>query len=602
MTALQTAPVDTLSSERHPQGDLAHLPLNQIRRNPSIDPRKGRNSAAYADIRESIRVRGVIQAIIVRPIQGAEVPYEVVAGNTRFDASVDEGLQDIPAIVREMSDEEARIIAAIENLKRADLTPIEEAWHCVRLLEDTGNDHDEVCRILDWSRKTLDGRVLLSKCCDEVATALVQKLIKIGHAELLAPMVADEQRAVCKAIIERGLTVQATRERLMQLTPLISTARFDTTDCGGCAHNSQRYVDLFTASVGEAKCQNSACWENKTQQLIEVRLIEAKKEFGLVHTDLTLPTEGYVLLSASGPTGVGAGQINACVSCPRYGAVVSTTKGQEGNVLGGHCFDKTCHVGHVKVYQELIAVANGAGRESRATADAKSITVSPTAATKSGDSTAKPKGKPQEIKRSIKKVAFGMYGQMGQQAVLSSRPLVLAISIVSLYLDLHSDVPSEVWDRLKPLISFPGGLSSFNRAAFEVVLSQRPAEELEQVLNEMAACTVLRRDTSDMFGKSIGGAQSLAFIQATGMDPTDHFVMSEQYLKALTKPGILLDCKASGFDVKFDQVKGDKAFAKLASGKVDDLIKAILGFTEFSWSGYLPDTMKISVHTGSATE
>lgn len=74
--------------------------------------------------------------------------------------------------------------------------------------------------------------------------------------------------------------------------------------------------------------------EPKTSQLIEVKLIEARDEFGVVHTDLTLPKDGYVQLEAKGPNGVGDSQITACLSCSNYGAVVSTTAGHEGTVAG----------------------------------------------------------------------------------------------------------------------------------------------------------------------------------------------------------------------------------------------------------------------------
>lgn len=584
---------------------LLIIPLSQIRRNPNIDPRKGRNPQDFADLCASIDSQGVIQPILVRPIEGAEVPYEVVAGNSRFDGSVEVGKDSIPALVRVMSDAEARVAAAIENIQRANLTPIEEAWHCVRLLADSGNDHSEVCRKLGWSRKLLDSRVLLSKCCDEVATALVNGQIKLGHAELLAPLVPDEQRSICKAIIDRELTVAAARDRLMQLTPLISTARFDTSECAGCEHNSQRYSDLFSASVGEAKCQYRACWNKKTEELIQVKLIEAEADYGLVHTDLTLPADGFVLLAANGPAGVGTAQMNACMSCPRYGAVVSTSQGREGDVAGGYCFDKNCHADHVKAYQLVVAEANGETVAEEESAGAVGTDAAkkpaPVAGKKGPDSSAKGKAKPQEIKRSIKKVAFGMYGRMAQQAIQSSRQLTLAISIVSLYLDVRSDVPAEALKAATKDIDFPAGLSNFSRANFEVQLSALPVEALEQLLCDIAATSVLRRDGSDSFAKSISGAQSLAFIQAAQMNATDFFQMTEEYLKALTKPAIIQDCKVSGFAAKFDEAKGDKAFSKLTAGKVDDLIKAILEFTDFSWSGYLPEALKVSAHTDSAT-
>lgn len=578
--------------------------LEVIRRNPKVDPRKGRNPARYAQMTESIRAEGVLQPILVRPIAGADVSYEVVFGNTRFDISNDLGLEVIPVLIRDMTDAEARRAAAIENLQRADLTPIEEAYHAVEMLADCNNDHAEVCKALGWSRTKLDSRVLLSKCCDEVAEALVQGHIKLGHAELLAPLTHSDQRHVCGRIIEAKMNVLETKARLSQLSSLIETAPFDTTECKGCQHNSGQYGDLFSASVGEAKCQNRTCWEQKTKELIEVRLIEARQDFGVVHTDMTLPDGAYVLLEEAGERGVGGVQFNACLSCESYGAVVSTKSGQEGRIVGGHCFNKTCHSSHNEAYKALIAAATATtapatSPDSNGDDDASTGQVSKAAKPASAESNSK--AKPQEVKKAIKKEAFSLYARMAAQAIHANRAYTLAVSIVSLYLDMRNELPSELLDRIQKATGIPSSLHGHSRANVEAELAQRSVEELEGFQTQLAGCTVFRRDGSELFQNSVPGAQSLVFIKAAGLDPVDHFKMTEGYLKALTKAGVIADCKASGFDVKYDEIKGAKEFAKLASGKVDDLIKGILAFQEFSWVGYLPEAMKISAHDGSGT-
>lgn len=582
------------------------VPLDQIRRNPKIDPRKGRNKARYAQMMQSIRSEGVIQPILLRPTGDKDVPYEVVFGNTRFDISVELKLQDIPAVVREMTDVEARRAATVENLQRADLTPLEEAYAAVSTLADENNNHDEACLVLGWPRHKLDARVLLSKCCDDVAEALVQGDIKLGHAELLAPMVHDDQRTICARIVERKMTVAATRERLIQLSGVIANAPFDTTDCQDCEHNSSKFGDLFGASVGEAKCQNRTCWEQKTTNLIEVKLIEAKQDFGVVHTDLTLPEGGYVLLEDKGQNGVGVSQFSACTSCESYGAVVSTKPGQEGRIVGGHCFNKTCHTNHNNAYKALIQSATAslapASNQGQSTAggQAPASNAAPKTAPGAKQNPAAA-AKPQEVKKAIKREAFTLYSQMGLKAIQANMSYALAISIVSMYIEMRNDLPSELLKRMQKVLGLPLSLFGHERAAAEAALALKPAEELQGYLSQLAACTVFRRDGSDQFQKSIPGAQSIAFIKAAGMDPVDHFQMTESYLKALTKAGVIADCKASGFDLKFDEVKGEKEFTKLAAGKADDLIKAVLAFTEFSWKGYLPETMKISAYDGSAT-
>lgn len=579
------------------------VPLTLIRRNSKNDPRKGRNKGRYAQMKESVRTEGVIQPILLRPIAGAEVPYEVVFGNTRFDLSLDLGFSDIPAIIREMTDEEARRAAAIENIQRADLTPIEEAYNAVVLLMDHNNDHAEVCRTLGWNRAKLDSRVLLSKCCDEVAEALVQGEIKIGHAELLAPMIHDDQRMICGRIIERGMTVAATRDRLNEMSGVIAKAPFDTADCKGCEHNSAQFGDLFSTSLGEAKCQNPGCWESKTQNLIKVKLLEAEQDYGVVHTDLTLPENGYVLLEDKGQNGVGVSQFSACTSCASYGAVVSTKSGSEGRIVGGHCFNKSCHSQHNKAYKALIATATAStasidlNQQPKDQDEVSSTKASVKAPAEKTSSTAKP----QEIKKAIKREAFNLFSQMGCKAIQGNMAYAMAVSIVSLYLDLRSELPSELLEKIQKVTGIPNSLYSHDRSPVEAMLAQKSVDELQGYLSQLAACTVFRRDGADQFQKSIPGAQSIVFIKAAGMNPVDHFKMSEGYLNALTKAGIIADCMASGFEAKYDEVKGPKEFAKLAAGKAKDLIKAVLSFSEFSWEGYLPETMKISAYDGSAT-
>lgn len=582
------------------------IALSLIRRNAKVDPRRGRNKGRYESMKNSILAQGVLQPILVRPTGDPDVPYEVVYGHTRFDISCEIDAPDIPANIRELTDAQARVIAGTENLQRADLTPIEEAYHVVELLTDCNNDFVEVGKITGWSRTKLESRVLLSKCCDDVAEALVQGQIKLGHAELLAPMTEADQREICARIIERNLTVVQTRERLAQMTPVISTARFDTTGCQNCEHNSGRYNDLFDTSVGDAKCQNTSCWTSKNAELIEVRLIEASKEYGVVYTDTTLPDGSYVLLEENGPDGVGAQQLAACTSCASYGAVVKTSAGQEGNLAGGHCFNKTCHEEHKAAYTALIANATATPQpqdnpQAVATGEPETARLGATTSKKPATAAASKSSKPKEVKKSIKKEAFSLYSRMAAQAIQNSPEYTLAIAIVSLYLEMKTDLPQDVQSRLQKAAGFPSSVYGTERVKVEASLAKRPVAELQGILAELASSTVFRRDSADQFEKSVPGAQALEVIKAAQLDPVDHFEMSEAYLNALTKAGVVADCKASGFEARYDEVKGAKEFAKLASGKVDDLVKAILDFTDFSWVGFLPEAFKVSAHDGSGT-
>lgn len=589
------------------QADMQHIAVARIRRNPNVDPRKGRNTALYQQIKESIRQHGVQQPVIVRPVEDPEFNYELVAGNTRWQCSVDLKKATIPAIIREMGEAEARVIAAIENMQRADLTPIEEAKHAVVVLADCGNDHAEVMKLLGWSRTRLDSRIMLSRACPEVAEALLQGQIKIGHAELLCRLVEAEQAPILAKIVEQNLTVKDTQDRLFRISRDISTARFDTKDCAACPHNSAAYADLFDTSITGAKCQNASCWNEKASALIQVKIIEAQEEFGVVHTDLTLPKDGYVRLEAKGPSGVGEQQVSACLSCANYGAVVSTVAGQEGAVSGGFCFDRNCNKVMQNAYQTAIAEAAG---QQEAEAPAGEVATTGTTSPKTGAATA-PKSppakqkqqpsQPQALKKSIRREAFNLYGKMGSQAVQKDRRLALAIAIVSMYLEMRHSLPNELASRIKKKLGIPDTMNDSQRCNAEVALAKLEEAELLTLLTNLSSCTTFRKDGTDSFQNSLPGSQSIAYIKHSQMNPVDHFQMTESYLKSLVKAGIVADCKRSGFAEKYNEVHGDKAFAKIISEKTDDLIKAVLEFKEFSWAGYLPEAFEVSVQDGSGT-
>ncbi|MFB8831790.1 PRTRC system ParB family protein [Azotobacter sp. CWF10] len=311
-------------SATHDTTDIKHLPVSRIRRNPN-NPRKGRNAERYEHFKQSVMAQGILQPILVRPIQGdPEHDFEIVAGETRWQAATDCGIDLIPALVRAMTDEQARIAAAVENIQRADMTPIEEANAAAELLRQTGNDHEEVMRLLGWSRTKLNARILLTHASEAVAQALVAGQIKLGHAELLCPLGHADQNMVVAKIVEQGMSIAEARERLLKLTRRLDQARFDTSGCTGCAHNSSAFADLFDTSVGNGQCQNLTCWSAKVAAHLEQCLADAKAEHGVVYRSDELPAEGYQTIATDGAKGVGHEQAAACRSCASYGAVVST--------------------------------------------------------------------------------------------------------------------------------------------------------------------------------------------------------------------------------------------------------------------------------------
>eukprot|EP01035_Chromulina_nebulosa_P058797 gene58797-80527_t len=127
------------------------IPIELIRRNPD-QPRRRFGEAEIAELADSIREKGVLQPVLVRPAPDAPGEYQLVAGERRWRASQQAGLKAIPALVRELDDQQVLEIAIIENVQRADLGPIEESLSYRALMDRFGRTQEDVARVVGKSR------------------------------------------------------------------------------------------------------------------------------------------------------------------------------------------------------------------------------------------------------------------------------------------------------------------------------------------------------------------------------------------------------------------------------------------------------------------
>ena len=171
-----------ISSPQVADSELRELPVELIGPNPT-QPRRVFDDAALAALAESIRARGVLQPIVVRPLVGGR--YELVAGERRVRAARAAGLDRIPAIVRETPEAERLELALIENMARADLNPIEEARACATLVEDLGLTKEEVARRVGRSRAAVANLVRMLELPEEVIQMLERGELSSGHGRAL---------------------------------------------------------------------------------------------------------------------------------------------------------------------------------------------------------------------------------------------------------------------------------------------------------------------------------------------------------------------------------------------------------------------------------
>jgi ParB family chromosome partitioning protein len=181
------------------------LPVAYLRPNPS-NPRKAFGAADLDDLTSSIRERGVVQPLIVRPVPGALDAYEIIAGERRWRASQKAGLHDVPVIIREASDKESLELAIIENVQRADLNALEEARGYQQLIDQYSYSQSELADVIGKSRSHIANTLRLMNLPEAVQAFILDGRLTAGHARALLTL--DDPLAAAERIVNQGMSVR----------------------------------------------------------------------------------------------------------------------------------------------------------------------------------------------------------------------------------------------------------------------------------------------------------------------------------------------------------------------------------------------------------
>jgi len=184
------------------------LPVARMRAG-KYQPRTRMDEGALGELAESIRTQGIMQPILVRPL-GADHPgfYEIIAGERRFRAAQLAGLKEVPVLVREVPDENAAVMALIENIQREDLNPLEEAQGVRRLLDEFGLTHEQAAQAIGRSRSATSNLLRLLNLANPVQTMLLAGDIDMGHARALLAVDAATQIQLANQVIAKRLSVR----------------------------------------------------------------------------------------------------------------------------------------------------------------------------------------------------------------------------------------------------------------------------------------------------------------------------------------------------------------------------------------------------------
>lgn len=556
----------------------------------SIKVRDGHNPRTYFDAEEmqalveSVRAVGIAQPILLRPLEGGE--YQVIAGERRLRAAREVFGEDgeIPALIRECSQEEAEILALVENTERADMSPTEEAEQANRILTRCKGDKQEAAAALGWPVSKLTRRVALMTLTKEVRDALTQRRIVLGVAELLAAVPQGRQNGALEKIIEHDLSVAQVKAQVMTLTNTLASAIFDTGDCASCQFNTSQQRGLFGESLSDGYCTNRTCFEKKTDDKLTAMQSELSEE---VPKAVVLRQDSGVVpikLVVEGPMGVGEQQHQQCLGCQNYGATISALPGSMGEVERGICFDGSCHAGKVaaqiKVRKEQQRAEQAAVQEQKAkgASDEQAKAAGKKAGAAAKAKVGKAVARKAEVGTAVKTYRVAQWRQMAAREVFAdetkARCVLLALGLSGQSRQVNEGKLNEVFEKL-------GGGEAGRLKGVGVlaqIVESASQKVRDQALSAMAASAM----------SNIEERQLVDVMTYLDVKVGKHWKLCSEYLTLLTKSEIESVAKELGIAEAMDA----KAFKSALTGKKEDLIKSLLAVQGFEYAGAVPKDME----------
>src|ERR1700742_3210405 len=211
---------------------LAALPVDLLQRG-KYQARADMRTESLGELADSIKARGLVQPILVRPLPRPNPTesqrYEIIAGERRWRAAQMAGLSEIPAVIRDVPDEDAVAMALIENIQRENLNPLEEARALLRLIEEFGLTHQAAAEAVGRSRAAVSNLLRLMELADEVKEMLEQRRIEMGHARALLGLTARRQQIeVAELVAKKGLSVRDTEALVRRLIAPAAAQKSDS--------------------------------------------------------------------------------------------------------------------------------------------------------------------------------------------------------------------------------------------------------------------------------------------------------------------------------------------------------------------------------------
>ena len=562
-----------------------HVPAYNPRRIVLDDP-------AFAEFKASILAQGVLQPILVRAVQGKKTPFEVVAGQRRFLASMEVFGQDyeIPVLQKEMTDAQAEAASAAENIEREDMSPGEEAEAAARVLARNNGDRVETAKMMGWSLSTLDNRLKLMACSELVRTRLAQRKIVLGMAEMLSGLTSVKQDEMVARFDTAGTpSVEDAKVLILAMTKSLPIAIFDKADCGTCAHNSARQQSMFD-NIDEGHCLSSECYDTKTEQQLQATMEALKDDYQRV--EIIRPGDNFRVEKLKIEV-VGQEQATACRSCKDFGAAVSGLPNKQGQVIGNLCYGIECH----KEKAAAFFVANLPpatessikGKQVEAPSGSQDpSTQGPDAMNAKGktDAKEKPPESPSAPTIGLSTAVLDFRDLLYRKVVfkeLATNPEFNARFVMAIMLNGQGRIISgpAIQAQFKKGGLISDGKSLHSLEAGMKIMMDVPKERALTMLPNLGAVAVEQLTREELKSLVILAKPDLALYFQLNDES------GKQFLAKLTKNEITAICEEVGIAEKMG-----KTFRSISSGKKDEFIKQITSVQDFEYKGKVPKVLK----------
>lgn len=535
--------------------------------------RKRKNAES---VKADIQKNGIIQPVVVRPNPISPDTVELLAGYGRRQFAQELNLERVPALVRDVDDQQALEIHLAENTQREDITLADEVEFAKRYISFHNGDRKSAALALGWTLSKLNERLELRTCNEAVLEALDNATIKAGHALILSSFNDNVQTNTLEKLLKEKWTVAELKVRANKVQIPLSVAKFDTAECQGCAHNSQRQAGLFDMdSTVEAKCANNQCFKAKSQSYLTQAKADAEERFGKV---ILLSESNAADRNTVSSDVVGEDQFEGgCKPCASRIVVMNDSlTGASGDVIENQCIDTACFATCQKAFADA---------KQKAKAEAAKQPIQDTVDTASSPSqTDTPSSEPVDA--------------------MSAKPVAKA-KLSQPAMDLHkAELRSAAGQQLKGNKTFALALqvlAMMQYTGFKVVTNSNAAvaklmHKSESELHAMLDAIMVHVE-NDASGFGSYESNASAFLTAAAMQTEggeDALIKAwnpqEDLLNKYTTEQLIFMCEQSGFAETMEDAKTG-AFTKAKKGKKSELVKLMLTFS-MDWSTYAPDAYR----------